>query len=228
MIPLSPRLLCCASMVQGDYACDIGTDHALLPIYLIKSNRCVQVLATDIKEGPLSAAQKGISRYGVQNAVKLCLSDGFDKVPNKGITDAIIAGMGGETIRDILSAPSAKWLERGTNLVLQPMTRSEVLRVWLAEHGFTVTKETAVKDVHLYTVMQAHYSGECRTLSEVESHIGKLSRTEPLTRIYLATILERLHTKLLGLQQGDNAEEAQNVQIVIDGINQWLQGGKRT
>ena len=42
--------------------------------------------------------------------IQLCLSDGFTKVPNKDITDAIIAGMGGETIRDILAAPEAKWL----------------------------------------------------------------------------------------------------------------------
>lgn len=223
MIPLSPRLLCCASMIKGDYACDIGTDHALLPIYLIKSGRCQRVLATDVKDGPLAAAKKSLARYQVTDCIQLCLSDGFQKVPNKGITDAIIAGMGGETIRDILKASEAKWLERGTNLVLQPMTRSEILRQWLAEHGFTVTKETAVKDVHLYTVMQAHYTGECRTLTETECHIGKLNKNEPLTKIYLSTLLERLNTRVTGMEQGENPTDAEKTKELMRSINQWMQ-----
>ena len=226
MIPLSPRLLCCAAMVQGSYACDIGTDHALLPIYLVKSGKCTQVLATDIKEGPLSAAQKGLKRYQAEQHIRLCLSDGLERVSPQGITDVIAAGMGGETIRDILAAPCAEWLKRGTNLVLQPMTRSELLRKWLAEHGFAVTKETSVKDTHLYTVMQAHYTGECRTLTEPQSIVGGLVRTEPLTRIYLATRLEQLHTKAVGLEQGGNSEEAAEIKAVIQAVNGWMQGEK--
>ena len=134
MIPLSARLLCCASYVKGDYACDIGTDHALLPAYLIRSGRCDRVLATDIKQGPLSAAAQTLKRYQVSDVIARCCSDGLKAVPDKGITDVIIAGMGGETIRDILAAPCAVWLRRGTNLVLQPMTKAEVLRTWLAEN----------------------------------------------------------------------------------------------
>lgn len=222
MIPLSPRLLCCASMVQGNYVCDIGTDHALLPIYLIKSNRCDHVIATDVREGPLSSAKAGLKRHQAERSVELCLSDGFEKIPSKNITDVVIAGMGGETIRDILSAPSAAWIQRGTNLILQPMTRAEVLRKWLAENGFAVTKETAVKDVHLYSVMQAHYTGECKTLTDVESYVGKLNLAEPLTRMYLATVLERLHTKLQGIEQSETPENAEETRTLIQGINAWI------
>ena len=58
---LSKRLLCCSEMVQGSVACDIGTDHAWLPIYLVQSGKCERAYACDIAEGPLSFARKNLS-----------------------------------------------------------------------------------------------------------------------------------------------------------------------
>lgn len=226
MIPLSPRLLCCAAFVTGDFVCDIGTDHAFLPAYLVKSGRCSEVIATDIREGPLATAKNTLKRYGVADAVRLILTDGFKKVPDKGITDIVIAGMGGESIRDILSVDEAKWIRRGTNLVLQPMTKADVLRSWLAENGFTVTKESAVKDVHVYAVMQAHYTGETRTLSGAEPYVGRMKRGDKLTRVYIAGVQDRLHTKAHGLEDAGHTEEAAAVRETIRQINEWLEGAK--
>ncbi len=225
MIPLSARLLCCASFVQGEYACDIGTDHALLPAYLIQSGKCKRALATDIKQGPLSAAAQTLKRFNVTSSVSLCCSDGLKSVPDKGITDVVIAGMGGETIRDILADSCAKWLTRGTNLVLQPMTKAEILRSWLAENGFRLIKESAVKDTHLYTVMQARYTGDTVALTEAQSYVGQLRKTELLTKVYIATILERLGKKLEG-QRTIGSPEAESTERLIREINLWLKEGE--
>lgn len=226
MIPISPRLLCCASMIQGDSVCDIGTDHAYLPAYLVSGGTVKTVIATDVKQGPLNSAAGTLKRYHVAENIRLILSDGFDKVPPKGITDVVIAGMGGETIRDILAAKSAQFLKKGANLVLQPMTKAEILRAWLAENGFTVTKETAVRDTHVYTVMQAHYTGEVRTLTEAEAYCGKLKRTDPLTKIYVAAVQERLNTKATGLEEAGKTEEAAAVRQTMREINERLQPRK--
>lgn len=224
MIPLSARLLCCASFVQSEYVCDIGTDHALLPAYLVQSGKCKHALATDIKQGPLSAAAQTLKRFNVEQAVSLCCSDGLRSVPDKGITDVVIAGMGGETIRDILADPCAKWLNRGTNLVLQPMTKAEILRSWLAENGFRIIKESAVKDTHLYTVMQVRYTGDTVPLTESQSYVGQLRQTELLTRVYIATILQRLGKKLEG-QRSANSPDAKLTENLIHEINLWLKKG---
>jgi len=228
MIPLSPRLLCCASMIQGTHVCDIGTDHAYLPAYLVTSGKCADVIATDIKQGPLESAKGTLRKYQAEGSVKLILSDGFDKIKSKGITDVVIAGMGGETIRDILSAKSADFIRtRPVNLILQPMTKAEVLRTWLYENGFEIVKETATKDTRIYTVIQAHFTGKTSVISEAESYYGKLRNTDPLTKIYIAGVLDRLHTKAHGLDDSGHQEEAAEVRRLITEINQLLNGEKK-
>ena len=227
MIPISPRLLCCASMLRGDVVCDIGTDHAYLPAFLIKSGKARQVIATDVKQGPLDSAAGTLKRFQVVQEIRLVLSDGFDKVNPKGITDVVIAGMGGETIRDILAAPKASFLKNHVNLILQPMTKAEVLRSWLAENGFSVGKEVAVKDTHVYTVMQAEYTGIPEQLTEVQSYCGKLRRSDPLTKIYIAGVQERLHTKAAGLSEAGNTAEAEAVKKLLADINAWLNPVRR-
>ena len=221
MIPISPRLLCCAAMLKGDVICDIGTDHAYLPAYLIQSGKAKQIIATDVKQGPLNSAMGTLKRFQVEQDVKLVLSDGFDKVNPKGLTDVVIAGMGGETIRDILAAPSAAFIKNNINLVLQPMTKAEILRSWLAENGFCLIKESAVKDTHLYTVMQARYTGDTVALTEAQSYMGQLRKTELLTKVYIATILERLGKKLEG-QRTIGSPEAESTERLIREINLWL------
>ena len=222
MIPISPRLLCCASLLKGDVICDIGTDHAYLPAYLVQSGKAKQVIATDVKQGPLDSAKGTLKRYHVEQDIRLVLSDGFDKVNPKGVTDVVIAGMGGETIRDILAAPKAEFIKKGVNLVLQPMTKAEILRPWLAKHGFAISKEIAVKDTHVYTVMQASYTGKAEQLTPVQCYCGKLRRADPLTKIYMAGVQERLHTKAAGLREAGDDAAADEIRALLNEINLWL------
>ena len=222
MIPLSPRLLCCASFVTGDFVCDIGTDHAYLPAYLVTSGKCRQAVATDVRTGPLECAKGTLKRWNADGKVRLIHTDGFADIPPAGITDVVIAGMGGETIRDILAADADGWVRRGTNLVLQPMSKAEILRSFLAENGFAVTREKVVKDVHVYTVMQAHYDGTVRQLSPAECYCGKLSKGELLTRIYLAGVQQRLTAKADGLASAGHTKEAEETRALICAITAWL------
>ena len=228
MIPISPRLLCCASMLKGDVICDIGTDHAYLPAYLIQSKKAKLVIATDIKQGPLDSAKGTLKRFRVEQDIRLVLSDGFDKVDTKGITDVVIAGMGGETIRDILAAPKAEFVKKNVNLVLQPMTKAEILRPWLADHGFAILKEIAVKDTHVYTVIQAEYTGNTEPLTPLQSYCGKLRRSDPLTKIYMAGVQERLHTKAAGLAEAGSEQEAAEIRSLLTEINLWLNPDRRS
>ena len=66
MLPqLSHRLLTIANMISQDsFVIDIGTDHGLLPIFLICSGRVHEAYAVDKSSQALQQAKKNISRFG--------------------------------------------------------------------------------------------------------------------------------------------------------------------
>lgn len=181
---LNPRLEACAGFVQrGGHVCDVGTDHALLAVHLIKEGIASRVIASDIGEGPLAAAQRTISRHGLENFIRTILSDGLEQVPPDDVTDIVIAGMGGETMVHILG--DCPWSLADKRLILQPMTKADVLRSWLYEHGFAIREETCVRDGRfLYAVLYAEYMGTCLTPDWVTIRLGKMDLSEPDCRAY--------------------------------------------
>lgn len=219
MLTLSPRLLACAAYVTTDgCACDVGTDHAYLPVYLVQNGQCRQVIASDISSGPLLHAKQTVERYGMGERIILCQSDGLLQVPDAGLTDVIVAGMGGETICGILGA--VDWLKRGTNLVLQPMTKAAVLRHWLAAHGFETLQETAVQEEqHFYPVLQARYTGVMRTLTSLQAELGAMQPTEASVRAYAALQATRYAKQAAGMRQaGRDATEAERLAQTLQQI----------
>ena len=61
MVKLTGRLSAAAALCRrGVIVCDVGTDHALLACYLAQ-NGAKEVIASDVKEGPLSAARRTIA-----------------------------------------------------------------------------------------------------------------------------------------------------------------------
>ncbi len=171
---INQRLLACAAYLHGTFLCDVGTDHALLPVYAVQNRLAEKALACDIREGPLRAAEQNITKAGLSDYIHMILSDGLQNVPPVGITDIVIAGMGGETIMHILeTAPFS--LEK-INLIFQPMTKAELLRKWLYEHGFEIRNETCIPDKKfLYAVMQVQFTGNIIIPDGKDIYFGKMN-----------------------------------------------------
>ena len=65
-LKLSKRLLTVAALVPScDTLADIGSDHGLLPLYLLQKQRIKKAYCCDIRSGPLKAAEKNIALYGL-------------------------------------------------------------------------------------------------------------------------------------------------------------------
>ena len=111
----------------GSAFADVGTDHAYLPIYLIKEGLSPRGLATDLRDGPVAAARRNLAAAGISDRVTVRKCDGLDGIGEFAPDDIYILGMGGELIRDILSR-SDYVRRQGVRLILQPMTKPEELR----------------------------------------------------------------------------------------------------
>ena len=156
-IPLSPRLrLCCGFIYPGDRVADVGTDHGYLGIWLLQQGIASHVIASDIGEGPLSAAVANAKKYGYTDKMTFCLSDGVQNIP-RDFDTLVCAGMGAETMISILS--NGPWLRDSRyRLILQCQTKTHLLRRFLSENGWRITEESVVRDGRfLYTAMEVEW-----------------------------------------------------------------------
>lgn len=193
------RLDLCADLVRrGSRLADIGADHAYLPIKLCRSGKIPSALACDINPLPLHSAQENIVRFGLSDKIQTRLSDGLREVRPDETDDIVIAGMGGELIRDILSA--APWIrDEKKRLVLQPMTHHEDLVMWLYENGFTIDRQEAALDAgKYYTVLSAVYSGTPRACGLYTALVGEMDLSDAYCRAFLSRSLQNLRNKSKG------------------------------
>lgn len=213
---LDKRLLVCAEMTEGSFVCDIGTDHGYLPAYLLKTGKCLNAIAADIGEKPLAAAKATFENEEISGG-RLILSDGLKNIPLEGVTDIVIAGMGGELISRILDADD-RVHTCGAAFILQPMTRASVLRKFLADKGFEVTEERAVWDGEFaYSVMKCRYTGVPYEISDVREQTGLTDASYEDGRKYIEKQLERMKKAADGMRNSRPAEAAE-IDTVIEKI----------
>lgn len=146
LVKLSPRLSALSGFIErGESIADIGTDHAQLPIYLRQTGICSHVVLCDVKLGPISKAKENINLYAPNFKFDLRLGDGFSVIDTGEVDSAVIAGMGGLLLINILEADIIK-TKSIKKLILQPRKDKALLVKWLLTNNFDITDETLVKE----------------------------------------------------------------------------------
>lgn len=153
---LSRRLYAIVHMVpKGMRICDVGCDHAHVPIWLIKNGVIPSALAMDIIPGPLEKAGENLKQYDETGLVELRQSDGLDAYCCGECATLVIAGMGGRIMEKILLREPWKTKSFGS-LVLQPQADYERVRFAVRRLGFAITREVFVlEDGKYYPVIRA-------------------------------------------------------------------------
>lgn len=157
---------------RGTVLADIGTDHALLPVYLLSKGIIERAILSDINAGPLESARRNAAAAHVLDRVELVLADGAENLADSGVRDVVIFGMGGELIADIIErAPFFK--QDGIRLILQPMTKHVTLCKYLLQNGFSIIGESYTHDGgKYYRTLCAEYRGGSFTDTDEFAHIG--------------------------------------------------------
>jgi tRNA (adenine22-N1)-methyltransferase len=156
MLRLSKRLETIANGVpEGSRLADIGSDHALLPVYLAQQKHIIKAVAGEVNEGPFQAASKQVREAGLEAIIDVRHGNGLEVVAAGEIDVITIAGMGGTLIADILEAGKHK-LANVSLLILQPNVGEYNVRSWLLNNHWVLRDEQILEeDGKIYEVLTA-------------------------------------------------------------------------
>lgn len=214
---LGPRLRAIADLVpECRLLADIGTDHGYIPAAALLEGKADRAVAADIGAGPLDRARVTAEKYALTGRMELRLGDGLSVLKPGEADVAVIAGMGGDTITEILAA--APWSREGPLLLLQPMSKAEVLRRWLPENGWRVEAERLAQERGvLYPILTVR-GGEMPPADEESAWAGFLLRDDPLYGVYLEEKLLRLRRTAAGLARARDPAVVQSREVFLKTI----------
>lgn len=214
---MNKRLELIASILpHGRGFADVGTDHGYLPVYMAQHGYSGKIIASDINEGPLSTAVASARQAGVEDRICFRLCDGLDGCGSEDLDTVVIAGMGGDTICGILDR--ADWVvSRDILLILQPMTKAEVLRYWLTNNDFAICGEWLIEENgEIYQILSARF-GARTPLSDAELFTGKyaLAVGNALFPVQLAALIKRFERAAAGMSKAPRMRGRQKLTAEI-------------
>lgn len=225
-VKLSKRLSCVANMVTpGSKVADIGCDHGFTSIYLVQNNLAAKVIAMDIGKGPLERAKEHISEYGLDEVIETRLSDGMEKLTARDEIDTVLlSGMGGRLMIDIITAGLKRGL-RCRELILQPQSQWEDLRIFLRKRSYQIIEEDMIEEEgKFYPVIKARQLEPCgeiefweKPVLEVEDYFGPLllERKNLVLFTYLQKENKKFQSILETIEANGNADEAVSKRLAL-------------
>lgn len=166
------RLLDIISLIdKNKKVIDIGTDHGLVPLYLAKNGISKEILATDISEKSLDKL-RGVLDSDTEKIIKTKVTDGFKGINKDEGQVAIIAGMGANTIIDIIEE-SMDFAQNLDYMILASNINTEKLRLFLVENDFEIMNDfLSFENKKYYDIIKTRFA-EASPLNLSETYYGK-------------------------------------------------------
>ncbi|MDD4627174.1 MAG: class I SAM-dependent methyltransferase [Syntrophomonas sp.] len=199
---LNKRLLAVSNnVIKGEAAADIGADHGLLTLFLLEKDIVPQVIASEVKEGPLERLRHAVENSPFRERMELRMGNGLEVLRPGEVATVIIAGMGGDNIAEILSR---EWSHSASykKFVFQPMSKAEVLRRELSRQGWPVLEESLVKEQQrIFLIISACPGNAPYELTPLELDLGPiiLKNDKPLKQHFLEDSLRKYRRVYQGL-----------------------------
>lgn len=188
LVEMTPKTECIA---------DIGTDHGYVPMALLEYKKANKVIATDINRKPLEKAISLADSYNLTGKIDFRLGPGLTVLKRNEAQGVIIAGMGGELIKDMIEI-SLDIVKELDFLLLQPAQNPEVIRQYLYDKNFTILAEDLVKedDGRFYEYFRVVYDAEIMGFSHdpIDFILSPLllKRHHPLMREYITEKMKEI------------------------------------
>ncbi|MCF5668270.1 tRNA (adenine-N(1))-methyltransferase [Pseudomonas marginalis] len=196
-----------ANVPHGARLADIGSDHAYLPVALMRRGVIAAAVAGEVATTPFHAAQRTVRDNGLEQRITVRLADGLAAIEAADwITAISVCGMGGETIRDILESGKAH-LSGQERLVLQPNGGEQPLRQWLMDNGYSIRSEELLRENRFYyEIIVAERAGPV-VYSAEQLYFGPL-QMQARSPAFIAKWQRMLHQKQKTLASLEHARQA--------------------
>lgn len=144
---IGARLRALAALVPpGSRVADVGTGHALLPLFLRRSGRAAHCVATERSPTTLAVLRRRAAAGRTPEGIELRAGDGLQALSAEDRIDVLVlAGLGARKMIRILEDRRLDSL-RPRRLVLQPQSETARLETWLARRGYRVVASTETWD----------------------------------------------------------------------------------
>lgn len=148
---LDARLEAVLHLIRAEVHADIGTDHARLPLRLVRGGRVSRCVAVELNPGPLALARRMVARARLTEQIDVRQGDGFAPIQPGELGSASVTGMGAYTIRGILDRAGERLPPA---LVLQPNDSPLWLRTWARENSYHLRAERLLPGYWAYPVLR--------------------------------------------------------------------------
>jgi len=203
---LANRLKIIGSMIEkGSTVVDIGSDHAYLPIYLVKEGISQRVIATEILSGPFERARENIKKSCYQDFIQLRYGSGLKPIKPGEVDVAVIAGMGANTMINIIEE-SRETVDSLKKLILQPMCNQARLRKHLFQRAYTIIDEDVAMDANKYYEIIVAQKASIVAFDEIDILVGPVLRCKktPVVEEYIHYRIKKLQ-KILETLEASNS-----------------------
>lgn len=188
-----------------DLVIDIGCDHALIDIYLIKNNILNNIIISDISINALNQGILNIKKNKLDNKIDARCGNGLEVLNEfDNINTILISGMGTNTILKILDN---KYLNKINKLIIQSNKDYYLLRKEITKLGFMISdEEVIVSNNKMYINIVFIRGNKKYTDIELKYGISNIKNK----KIYYEYLINKYQNILLSIQDKDKYTELQN------------------
>jgi tRNA (adenine22-N1)-methyltransferase len=149
-------------------------------VYLVQQGIIGRAVGIEVNEGPYQSALETVWTYGLGDFIDIRKGNGLKPLQPNEVNVLVLAGMGGNTILEILSE-RMEVLSGVDELVLQPQGAESKVRKELLERDWKLNGELLVEeDGRIYTVI--HFTRtEGTNRQEVEQQITRMQHQVGIT-----------------------------------------------
>lgn len=176
---LSKRLQTIYDMVPVSVVADVGADHGKLIISLVRNNIATYGYAIENKKGPYDRLVNAITESGFASRIKPIFSDGIKDLPEI-VSTVVIAGMGGQTVVNILKAHVENLINVKT-IIVDAHNAVPYLREEISKLGFAIADEKIIEEDGIYYEIIKFIKSGVAFYSDMDIEFGPVLRVNKST-----------------------------------------------